>query len=107
MAKIIWTEEFQQQLESYIGYASMEFGKSTAIKWAEEIAAFEHRLESFPTSYSLEPLLKKKKVLYRGCQIMNRRFKIIYYYDEVEDIAHLIDIWDTKMNPKTLIRRIK
>ena len=38
---------------------------------------------------------------------MNRRFKIIYYYDEVEDIAHLIDIWDTKMNPKTLIRRIK
>ena len=35
------------------------------------------------------------------------RFKIIYYYDELEDIIHLIDIWDTRMDPKALIRRIK
>ena len=38
---------------------------------------------------------------------MNRRFKIIYYYDESEDTVHLVDIWDTRMNPKALIRRIK
>ena len=38
---------------------------------------------------------------------MNRRFKIIFYYDEVEDIVHLIDIWDTRMDPKVLVRRIK
>ena len=38
---------------------------------------------------------------------MSRRFKIIYYYDEVEDIVYIVDIWDTRMNPKTLIRRIK
>ncbi len=37
---------------------------------------------------------------------MNRRFKFIYYYDEVEDIVHIIDIWDTRMNPKALIKRI-
>ncbi len=30
MAKVVWTEEFQKQLDSYIVYASMEFGKSTA-----------------------------------------------------------------------------
>lgn len=38
---------------------------------------------------------------------MNRRFKLIYYYDEAEDVVHVIDIWDTKMNPKALIRRIR
>ena len=38
---------------------------------------------------------------------MNRRFKLIYYYDELEDIVHLVDIWDTRMNPKALIKRIK
>ena len=107
MAKIVWTDAFHRQLDSYIGNASIEFGKSTALKWAEEIAAFEHRLESFPTSYSPEPLLKGKPLMYRGCQLMHRRFKLIYYYEEQEDTVHLIDIWDTKMNPKALIRRIK
>ncbi len=38
---------------------------------------------------------------------MHQRFKLIYYYDEAEDIVHILDIWDTKMNPKALIRRIK
>ena len=39
--------------------------------------------------------------------MMNRRFKIIYYYDEVEDLVHIVDIWDTRMNPQTLAKRIK
>ena len=107
MAKVDWTEGFQQQLDSYIGNASIEFGKSTAMRWADEIANFEHRLELFPTSYSPEPLLQGKDVLYRRCHVMSRRFKIIYYYDETEDTAYLVDIWDTRMNPKALIRRIK
>ena len=37
---------------------------------------------------------------------MSRRFKIIYYYDESEDVVHIVDIWDTMMNPKALIKRI-
>ena len=48
-----------------------------------------------------------KKELYRSSHLMNRRFKIIYYYVEVEDIVHLIDIWDSKANPKALVKRIK
>ena len=107
MAKIDWTDIFSMQLESYIDNASIEYGKSTALRWVKEIAAFEHRLQLYPTSYSPEPLLKGKDVLYRKCHLMNRRFKVIYYYDEVEDIAHLIDIWVTRMDPKALIRRIK
>ena len=38
---------------------------------------------------------------------MNRRFKVIYTYDENKDIVYIMDIWDTKTNPQTLIRRIK
>jgi hypothetical protein len=38
---------------------------------------------------------------------MNRRFKIIYHYDESKSVAHIDDIWDTKRNPSALIRRIK
>ena len=107
MAKIDWTENFQQQLDLYLGNASIEFGMSTALRWVDEIAAFEARVKSWPTSYSPESLLHDRKILYRRCQVMNRRFKLIYYYDEAEDTVHLVDIWDTRMNPKSLIRRIK
>lgn len=107
MAKIDWTDNFLQQLDNYIENACIEFGKLTAMKWADEIAAIEQRLKMYPTSYTPESLLKDKKVIYRRCHVMHRRFKLIYYYNEVEDTVHLVDIWDTRMNPKALIRRIK
>jgi mRNA-degrading endonuclease YafQ of YafQ-DinJ toxin-antitoxin module len=107
MAKIDWTGQFLRQLDANIEYASIEYGHATAIRWAEEIAAFENRVQKHPTSYTIESLLNGKKCIYRRCHLMNCRFKIIYYYDEVEDIVHLIDIWDTRMDPKVLVRRIK
>ena len=34
---------------------------------------------------------------------MHNRFKIIYYYNETEDIIHIVDIWDTRIevNPES------
>jgi hypothetical protein len=45
--------------------------------------------------------------LYRRRHLMNRRFKLIHYYDEAADTVHVVDIWDVRMNPETLILRIK
>ena len=50
--------------------------------------------------------LQKEDALFRRCHLMNHRFKLIYFYDEVEDTVHIMDIWDTKANPKALIKRI-
>ena len=86
MAKIIWTEKFHQELDSCLEYASIEFGKSTVKKWADEIAKFEHRASLFPTSYTPESLLEGKEFLYRSRHVMSRRFKLIFYYDEAEDV---------------------
>ena len=94
-------------LDNHIVYAYMEFGESTALRWKKEIAAFEQRVMVFPESYTPEELLKDKPVLYRRRHLMNRRFKLIHYYDETEDTVHVIDIWDTRMNPEPLIKRIK
>ena len=107
MAKIEWTDRFLYCIDYFISHANMEYGKATALRWADEIAAFEKRVCLWPTSYPPERLLLGKRVLYRGCHVMNRRFKLIYYYDETGDVVHLIDIWDTRMNPKALISRIK
>lgn len=107
MAKIIWRTRPTQLLEGYIENASMKFGKSTALRWAEEVAAFEDRVRLYPTSYTQEALLVGRKKLYRRCNVMNRRFKIIYFYDEKDDVVTVMDIWDTKRNPKALVRKIR
>ena len=38
---------------------------------------------------------------------MNKRFKFVYYYDETEETVYIVNIWDTRMNPKTLIKSIR
>ena len=107
MARIIWDENAERIFDAYIENAYIEYGKLTAKRWLSERNEIEWRLERYPVSYPPEELLVKRTVLYRRCHLMNRRFKFIYYYDEAEDVVHIIDIWDTKRNPKTLIRRIK
>lgn len=107
MAKIIWHEKATQEFMNYVENANIEFGKSTGQRWLKERKEIEWRLERYPTSYTPEELLRGMKVLYRRCHIMNRRFKIIYTYDEAEDTVHIMDVWDTRMNPKALIKRIK
>lgn len=83
MAKIIWQKRASKALDTHLVYAYSEFGKST------------------------EPLLSGRKRVYRYCHLMNRRFKLIYCYYLSSDIVHIADIWDTRVNPETLKRRIK
>lgn len=107
MAKIVWHEKAKQVFRDYVENAYLEFGEKTARRWQENRKEIEWYLERFPTSYTPEALLSGFPILYRRCHLMNRRFKIIYYYDEAEDVVHIMDIWDSRMNPKALIRRIK
>ena len=107
MAKIIWDEKAERALDEHVEYAYKEFGKTTAQRWLNERNAKEWRLEHYPESYPPEELLTGRKKLYRMCHLMNRRFKLIHYYEESEDTVHIVDIWDTRMCPKALIRRIK
>ena len=107
MAVIEWTDKAWQLYNEYLENARYEYGVKTARRWEKELLVIYERLKLYPTSYTPESLLLHKMELFRRCHIMNRRFKIIYYYDEAADIVHLVDNWDTKMNPKTLIKRIK
>ena len=106
MAKTIWEDKAKNEFLTYVENAALEFGASTAKRWQKERLEIEWRLEQYPTSYSPEKLLQGMEELYRYCHIMSRRFKIVYYFDEVENVVHIIDIWDTRMSPKALIRRI-
>ena len=107
MAKVIWEKDATTLLLEYIENARIEFGNSTVKRWQKERKTIEWRLERYPVSYPIEEILQERNILYRCCHLMNRRFKIIYYYNETEDTVRVIDIWDTRMDPKVLVRRIK
>ncbi|MBR0049384.1 MAG: type II toxin-antitoxin system RelE/ParE family toxin [Prevotella sp.] len=107
MAKIIWQKRASRVLDKRLAYANAEFGKSTAKRWIKEIAYAEERIASMPISYTPEPLLAGKKHVYRYCHLMNRRFKLIYCYYFSSNIVRVVDIWDTRVDPETLKRRIK
>ena len=105
MAKIKWHAKAKRVFRDYVANASIEFGKSTASRWFKERKNIEWCLQRYPTSYPPEAVLQEEPILYRQCHLMNRRFKIIYFYDENEDMVHVMDIWDTRMNPQFLARR--
>ena len=107
MAKVIWEDNATTVLLEYIENARIEYGNTTVKRWQKERKSIEWRLERYPVSYPIEEILQERSILYRHCHLMHRRFKIIYYYDEAGDSVHIIDIWDTKMNPKTLVKRIR
>ncbi|MBQ9204054.1 MAG: type II toxin-antitoxin system RelE/ParE family toxin [Prevotella sp.] len=107
MATIIWQNTAKKQLIENITYALAEFGETTANRWEKDVKAVEWRLKRHSVSYPLESLLSSRQKEYRYCHVMHRRFKIIYFYDNVKDVVTIMDIWDTRMNPSALIRRIK
>ena len=107
MAKIEWHDNAKKLFRDYVENANTEFGKTTGRRWLKERTDIEWRLERQPVSFPPEELLQGKTILYRRCHLMNRRFKIIYTYDETVDTVHIMDIWDTRMNPKALIKRIR
>ena len=106
MAKVIWHEQALQELASHLEYASIEFGRATVRRWKQEIVDFEENVRKYPNSYTPEQLLSNKPVRYRRRHLMKNRFKLIYYYEENEDTVHVVDIWDTRMNPETLKQRL-
>ena len=105
MAQIVWKKDASDLLEKHIDYALTEFGRKTVKRWYLEIKNIESRMSIHPESFSLEPLLKKKTIQYRGAVLM-KNFKLIHYYDSSVDTVYIITIWDMRMSPSKLERRV-
>ena len=107
MAKIEWSDEAKWAFMEYVKNARIEFGETTAQRWLKDRKNIEWRLQRYPDSYPLVELLEGREILYRRCSMMNRRFQMIYFYDKSKETVYIVDIWDVRRNPKTLIRKIK
>ena len=106
MAKVKWTVKADRLFDKYVLNAFLEYGRKTSQKWMHERIVFADRVAKHPESYTPESLLSDRKRLYRSCIIMDR-FKIVHYYAKSSDTIHIIDVWDMRMSPENLQKRIK
>jgi plasmid stabilization system protein ParE len=105
MAQIIWTEHAGKEYRSCLLYAKDEFGAKAAKRFYENVSKRTRRLEKYPETGFIEPLLTNRKENFRA-SIIQDNFKLIYHYIKEDEIVYIDDIWDMRRNPKTLAKRI-
>jgi plasmid stabilization system protein ParE len=101
MATVIWTDKAKAARRKLYVEGVINFGIFTALKVVRKIESITDELEYFPELGYREPLLEGKKLKYRACHI-NKRFKIIYWFDKVKDKVIIEDIWDVHRAPQNL-----
>jgi len=106
MATVVWTVRAQKEKDSLYFNGRVEYGVYIANKTAQKIRKIEMDLGQWPLSGHPEQLLKGHVPLYRARHI-NKRFKIIYWYDEPNDTVVIEDIWDSMRSPQNLTQRIQ
>ena len=106
MAKVTWTRKAQSVRKRFYLQGMRDFGVMTANKTDEIIEEIENDLARWPTTGFPEPLLKGTVKFYRARHI-NKRFKIVYRYDETTDTVYIEDIWDTRRKLENLTKRLK
>ena len=96
---------FETEFRICVDYALAEFGRKTAQRWVDSLKYIKHHLELMPESYPFVPELQKWRK-YRGAIVM-KNFKIIYFYNEEQDVLWLVDLWDMRQNPRKLKLRAR
>lgn len=106
MATVIWTLKAQAEKRLLYLNGRLKFGARVAQETAQKIERIQKSLELFPSMGFREPLLEERDPIFRAT-LINKRFKMIYWYDEANNMVVIEDIWDTRRAPQNLIKRIK
>lgn len=105
MATVIWNKRPELIWRELLLSGHQDFGTTTAKRFVKKTDEIVARLEKHPESGFPESLLKSRKCLYRAVHLLPHH-KIIYRYYNTSDTVRIVDIWDTRMNPDKLRKRI-
>ena len=106
MAHIKLLDPFKKELRDMVVYTLAEFGATSVKRFNKELDDIKHRLMLQPLSSPREPLLKRFHRPYHSA-IIKENWKIIYRYDEANDLVIFVDLWDMRRSPRYLIRQFK
>lgn len=105
MATVVWTGKAKIARRKLYIEGVVNYDIATAIKIVHRIESIARELEYFLESGYQEPLLAGQVCEYRARHI-NKRFKIIYWFNKKDDIVVVEDIWDTHRAPWNLVKRL-
>ena len=106
MATVKWNKRPRQLWREALVYGHDEFGKTTAVRFVRKTNKVVTQLEMYPETGTPERLLKSRKAMYRSYHLLPH-LKIVYRYYPSSDTVRIVDVWNTRMNPLTLAKRIK
>lgn len=106
MAHIKLLDPFKKELRDMVVYTLAEFGATSVKRFNKELDDIKHRLMLHPLSSPRESMLKRFHRPYHSA-IIKENWKIIYRYDEANDLVIFVDLWDMRRNPRYLIRQFK
>jgi len=101
---IYWTDFSKRQLKLIFDYYKEQSNKNTAKLIVEEIVSDTEKLKYFPKSGQIEPLLIHLDIDVR--YTISQNYKIIYLFNEEMEQIFILDVFDTRQNPETIIRSI-
>lgn len=101
---VIWSSKAKESLKKIIGYIFLSFGEKTMEKFKKKVFQTEKTLAINPNIGPIEPLLNNYPKVYRSI-VVNNLNKIVYYIKN--DIIHIAAIWDTRREPKSLIKDLE
>ncbi len=106
MAHIKLLDPFKKELRDMVVYTLAEFGATSVKRFNKELDDIKHHLMLHPLSSPREPMLKRFHRPYHSA-IIKENWKIIYRYDEANDLVIFVDLWDMRRSPRYLIRQFK
>ena len=102
--KVIWSLQAKENLQKTSNYLRKEFGKKSKQKFLDEVLHVAVLLESNPYLGQIEPLLDEAPVEYRS-MVVNHINKLVYYNHD--NTIEIVVLWDTRREPKSLIKELK
>ena len=93
------------QLVKYTSYYASHFGLQAANNLTDSFEAKMRYLTRFPEVGHPEPLAEGLMPLHRAIRIATH-VNVIYFVDYADDAIKVADIWDTRLSPERLKRRL-
>ena len=100
--KAKWEREAREKVLTTAQRIEEEHGKLVAADFLEEVTHVVDLLEQMPYLGVVEPLLYRSKWKFRSI-VTDKKSKLIYLVRE--DLV-IVDFWDTRMNPATLVKQL-
>ena len=100
---VIWHPEATLSAAQTAEYIRLRDGAKACESFINSLDEAVKTLEQFPMSYPEERFFGKNMLHFRSVTIQQLN-KIIYRIDD--DYVYIVDFWDTRMKPWTLVKRV-